>query len=119
VLEATGENLSKVELDHAIELKKHGRPPKGEERKGADRTLKRGSESADYIKARLRRDHPEIAERLEQGEFKSARQAGIAAGFVKNVPTVRLVDNIELIAQKLCEHLNPEQRRALAEALLQ
>jgi hypothetical protein len=118
VLEATGKNLSKVEVDHAIELKKHGRPPKGEERKGSDRTLKRG-DTADYIKARLRRDHPEIAERLEQGEFKSARQAGIAAGFVKNVPAIRLVDDINVIAQKLCQHLNPEQRRALAEALLQ
>jgi hypothetical protein len=82
-------------------------------------SLKQQGNSADYIKARLRRDHPEIAEQLEQGEFKSARQAGIAAGFVKNVPAIRLVDDINVIAQKLCQHLNPEQRRALAEALLQ
>jgi len=103
-------------------LRSHGgdrRSEQAKEDQGVIHTLERGTGNADYIKARLRRDHPEIAERLEQGEFKSARQAGIAAGFVKNVPTVRLVDNIELIAQKLCQHLNPEQRRALAEALLQ
>ena len=71
VLEATGKNLSKAEVDHAIELKKHGRPKKGEERKGSDLTLKTRGESVDYIKARLRRDHPEIAEALERGEFRS------------------------------------------------
>lgn len=92
---------------------------KAKEDQGDQITLKRGTTGADYIKARLRRDHPEIAEQLEQGEFKSARQAGIAAGFVKNVPAIRLVDDINVIAKKLCQHLNPEQRRALAEALLQ
>jgi hypothetical protein len=122
VLEATGENLSKLEVDHAIELKSHGGDRRSDEaRQDQDYniSLKQQGTSADYIKARLRRDHPEIAERLEQGEFKSARQAGIAAGFVKNVPAIRLVDDINVIAQKLCQHLNPEQRRALAEALLQ
>lgn len=44
--------------------------------------------SAEYIKARLRRDHPEIAEELERGEHRSARAAGIAAGFIKDVPSV-------------------------------
>ena len=93
VLEATGENLSKAEVDHAIELKAHGRPKKDEEGKSANRTLKkRGSESADYIRARLRRDHPEIAEELERGKHRSARAAGIAAGFIKDVPTVRMVE---------------------------
>lgn len=91
------------------QLSAHGRPKKGEERKGADRTLKRGSESADYIKARLRRDHPEIAKQLEAGEFKSARQAGIAAGFVKAIPTVRIVEDLEKVAESLRKHLNSEQ----------
>ena len=54
--------------------------------------MKRGSESADYIKARLRRDHPEIAEQLERGEYRSARAAAIAAGFIKDIPSVRLTD---------------------------
>lgn len=95
VLEATGENLSKAEIDHAIELKSHGgdrRSEQAKEEQGSVTTLKDPGRGVDYIKARLRRDHPEIAEQLEAGEFKSARQAGIAAGFVKDVPTVRMAD---------------------------
>jgi len=44
-------------------------------------SLKQHGNSAEYIETRLREQFPEIAERLERGEFKSARQAGIAAGF--------------------------------------
>lgn len=95
VLEAAGENLSKAEVDHAIELKAHGRPKKGEEGKGDNGTFKRGTNSADYIKARLRRDHPEIAEELQQGKHRSARAAGIAAGFLKDVPTIRMADPVK------------------------
>tara|TARA_A100001391_G_scaffold191393_1_gene164685 strand:- start:213 stop:845 length:633 start_codon:yes stop_codon:yes gene_type:complete len=95
VLEASGENLSKAEVDQAIELKAHGRPKKGEEIKGDQITLKRGTTGADYIKARLRRDHPEIAEELERGEHRSARAAGIAAGFIKDVPTIRMADPVK------------------------
>lgn len=55
-------------------------------------SLKSHGTSADYIKARLRRDHPEIAEQLERGEHRSARAAAIAAGFIKDIPSVRLTD---------------------------
>ena len=79
----------------AIELKAHGRPKKGEEIKGDQITLKRGTTGADYIKARLRRDHPEIAEELERGQHRSARAAGIAAGFIKDVPTIRMADPVK------------------------
>ena len=67
-----------------VKLGKRGRPKKGEE-KGADSTLKRGSESAKYLLARLVRDHhDDILARYEAGEFKSvaaaARVAGIKVG---------------------------------------
>lgn len=91
VLEASGENLSKAEVDKAIELKRHGGDRKSEEAQkdqGNNITLKRRGTDAEYIKARLRRDHPEIAEELERGEHRSARAAGIAAGFIKDVPSV-------------------------------
>lgn len=39
-----------------------------------------------YLRARLDRDHKEIAQALARGEYPSARAAGIAAGIVK-VPT--------------------------------
>jgi len=38
---------------------------------------------ADYIAARIKRDHPDVAARVEAGEFKSMRAAGIAAWVVK------------------------------------
>lgn len=43
--------------------------------------------SADYLTARLKRDHDAVFQRLEAGEFASVRQAAIAAGIVK-VPSV-------------------------------
>ena len=95
VLEASGENLSKAEVDHAIELKSHGgdrRSEQAQQDQGVNHNLIKGTGNADYIKARLRRDHPEIAEELEQGQHRSARAAGIAAGFIKDVPTVRMVE---------------------------
>lgn len=121
VLETTGENLSKAEIDHAIELKSHGgdrRSEQAQQNQGDIITLKRGTTGADYIKARLRRDHPEIAEALERGEFKSARAAAIEAGIIKPVPTIRLTDDINKVARAISRHLNNEQRIALAEALL-
>lgn len=106
------------ELEQAIKLKKRGRPKKGEERKGADGTFNRGSNNATYIQARLRRDHPEIAEELEQGKHRSARAAAIAAGIIRPVPTVRLVDDPQRVADAIRRHLSPEQIIKLAEALL-
>jgi hypothetical protein len=50
------------------ELKRRGRPKKGEELKGSNRTLKRGINTA-YLQARLRRDAPETADALERGEI--------------------------------------------------
>ena len=43
--------------------------------------------SADYLTARIARDHPDILEAMKRGEYRSVRQAAIAAGIVQ--PTVR------------------------------
>lgn len=115
VLEATGENMSKAKLDEVIELKLPGRPKKGKERKASDRSIKHG-ETADYIKARLKRDHPEIAEELKRGEHRSARAAGIAAGFIKDVPTVRMVEPTKA-AEAIVERVGVEFAAQLAIAL--
>ena len=55
-------------------------------------------ETVAYLKARLQRDHPEIADALDRGEFRSARAAAIEAGIIKPVPTVRLVDDMDKVA---------------------
>lgn len=79
-----------------------------------------GGESQAYILRRIKRDHPDIADRLQQGEFKSARAAGIAAGFIKpSPPTVRLVSDLSVVASKLRQHLTSDQLTQLVEALLE
>jgi hypothetical protein len=62
----------------------HGGDRRSEAAKQGDNiTLKERGTSTAYIKARLKRDAPEIAAKLASGEIKSARAAGIAAGIVK------------------------------------
>lgn len=50
-----------------------------------------GSNQATYIIRRLKRDFPEVAERLAAGEFKSARAAGLSVGIVKPPPPLRVL----------------------------
>lgn len=51
--------------------------------------------SRQYIEERLRREFPAIWKAYLNGEYKSARQAGIAAGFIKDShdPLMRLKSN--------------------------
>lgn len=46
-----------------------------------------GGNAAQYLVRRLKRDRPDLVERLAKGEIRSARAAAIEAGIVK-VPTV-------------------------------
>lgn len=43
----------------------------------------KGGNDSSYLTRRLKRDHPEIAEALAKGEFKSVRAAAIEAGIVR------------------------------------
>jgi hypothetical protein len=76
-----------------------------------------GTGNADYIRARLHRDHPEVAAALDRGEYRSARAAAIEAGIIKPVPTIRLVDDLSKVAAKLHQHLTAEQRKQLINLL--
>ena len=66
--------------------------------------------AADYLTARLMRDHDEIFQRLAAGEFSSVRQAAIAAGIVK-VPSV--LDRL----RKLWAKASDADRRAFMEEI--
>ena len=79
-------------------------------------SLKQHGTSAQYIKAKLKADHPEIAEQLERGEFRSARAAAIKAGIVKDVPTVRMVEPAKA-AQAIVQRVGVEFAEQLAVAL--
>jgi len=70
------------------ELGKIGRPPNKGEEKGADGTLKRGSNSKLYILSRLDRDgHSELAAKVRAGEM-FATVAALRAGYRKPAPPV-------------------------------
>lgn len=118
--------VTKAEVE--VALQSHGGDRRSEEARkareatidqGVIHTLERGTGNADYIRARLHRDHPEVAAALDRGEYRSARAAAIEAGIINPVPTVRLVNDIGKVADNLRKHLTNEQRIALAEALLQ
>lgn len=94
VLQATGRTapITPAEaMAAAPKLATHGRPTKGNENKGNIVTLKARGNSKEFLAARINRDHPEIAERVKAGEFKSIRAAAIVAGIVKvKTPLERL-----------------------------
>lgn len=81
--EAEAKTAAEV-MQRAPELAKHGGDRKTEAGRdqGRDATLKNRRDSS-YLAARLKRDHPEIAKRVEAGEFKSMRAAAIEAGIVR------------------------------------
>src|SRR4051812_47904294 len=65
----------------------------------------RGSTSAAYLVARLKRDAPDFARRLAAGEFKSARAAALAAGIIS--PPSALADLL-----RLWRRCTPKERAA-------
>ena len=82
----------------------------------SDHNLEIGRGAA-YLKARLRRDAPELAKALERGQFRSVRAAAIEAGIIKPVPTIRLVDDPAKVAAAIRKHLSAYQLQALIQLL--
>jgi hypothetical protein len=79
-------------LAAAPKLAMHGGDRKKEgSRSSVSVTLEKGGHRKTRLAARLNRDHPEIAERVKAGEFRSIRAAAIVAGIVKvKTPLERL-----------------------------
>ena len=69
-----------------------------------------GGNSSSYLVRRLKRDAPEIAEGLANGEYPSARRAAIAAGIIRE-PT--LLEQVFKLWGKLSE----EDKRIFADAV--
>lgn len=80
-----------------------------------------GSNRADYLIARIARDHPSIWERMKQGEFASVAAAAREAGI--NVPrktkTLALGNNMNRLAERLSKHYTQEQFAELSLRMLQ
>lgn len=101
-----------VAVEQIPALKPHGgdrRSKQAKQDQDDNVILKQQGNSAAYLKARLQRDHTEIAEALDRNEFKSARAAAIEAGIIKPVPTVRLVDDLNKVAASITKHLTNDQ----------
>ena len=59
------------------------RPTKDEDGNPNNVRVNGHGNSADYLTARIARDHPAILDRMKAGEFRSVRAAAIEAGIVK------------------------------------
>ena len=83
------------------------------------RTTKTGSRNPEYLLARIFRDHPDIFERVLNGEFDSVRAAARVAGIELATPkkTITLSNNVERVADTLKGHYEPEQLQRIIERL--
>lgn len=97
-------NLCKL-LKDSRPQRKRGGDRRSEDFKCDNGTIEKrthGSNSRQYIEERLRREFPAIWKAYLNGEYKSARQAGIAAGFIKDThdPVMRLKANWRKASKK-------------------
>jgi hypothetical protein len=71
-----------------------------------------------YLLRRIARDQPELLDQIGPDKpHRSARAAAIAAGIIKLVPTVRLVDDPAKVAASIRRHLSQDQIEALVAEL--
>jgi hypothetical protein len=77
-----------------------------------------GGNSADYLTRRIVRDHPDIAEKMRNGEYKSVRAAALDAKIVHPTTTIR-TDNAASIVATLRRQLDPETLAMVTKLLLE
>ena len=75
---------------------------------------KRGS---DYLSERIKRDHPDVAQRMEHGEFKSVAEAARAAGIYNRPKTIRAYPDKGKLASSLLSVYGVEGCQELIVAL--
>lgn len=76
----------------------------------------RPGENAEYLKARLARDEPEILERYKAGEFRSVRAAAIEAGIVNVKTRYSLPDDPQAAGRYLAQRVDREWFDSLIDA---
>lgn len=124
-IEGIGMNIEKVQniidgistpqelVFNSETLGPHGGDRSGKQ--GYNGTLKRGNKAM-YLTSRIKRDRPDIAKQMEKGKFKSAYQAGIAAGIIKPYANFR-TDDATLAIRALLKHFTVvELSKALEKA---
>jgi hypothetical protein len=99
--------------------KNGGRRNKGESHHAGQHTTRNGRQSTDYLSARIARDHPDIWERMKQGEFASVAEAARAAGIKLYKPKkIVLSDNVDRVADALIEHYGQDEIEQLRKRLM-
>ena len=73
--------------------------------------------SNQYLTRRLYRNYPDIFKRMEQGEFKSVRQAAIEAGIIK--PSFQCPIDVKRATRLLKKHFTKRQAKRIAKRLLE
>ncbi len=110
-----------IEQAKAQPLAEHGEIGNGRANESRVDVIKStdGGTSQAYLLRRIARDQPELLDQIGPDKpHRSVRAAAIAAGIIKPVPIVRLVDDPAKIAASIKKHLSPEQITALVEVLL-
>ena len=74
-----------------------------------------GGNDPSYLTARIRRDNPELAEKLEAGEFKSVRAAALAAGIVQ--PSFQCPADPIKASRRILRHFRDDRLTALLSEL--
>lgn len=65
-----------------------------------------GGTSADYLVARIARDHPSVHEKMKAGRYRSVRQAAIDAGIIKDRMRVSFyADDPERACKNIFKHM--------------
>jgi len=111
---------AKAQAAKAQPLAEHRRPTAGEQEankvaNGHSKPINQlSSNSQERILRRIARDQPELLDQIGPDKpHRSARAAAIAAGIIKPVPTVRLVDDPAKVAASIRRHLSQDQIAAL------
>lgn len=96
------------------EVAPHGGDRRSESNQVRDTNLKTGTDSAEYVLARLKRDDPELAEQVIRGDV-SPNAAAVAKGWRK--PRI-VLSTPERVADSIRAHMTRDQRLALARLLM-
>jgi len=70
--------------------------------------------SAEYLTARIARDHPDVLSRMRSGEFKSVRQAALSVGIVRPRASV-YVDDPDKVSEFLAKHFEIDDIKRIAD----
>jgi Arc/MetJ-type ribon-helix-helix transcriptional regulator len=100
-----------LQAEVAVALPLFGAKPKAKNQVDVINLKTPGGTHADYLTARIARDHPDILVRMKAGEFKSVRAAALEAGIVK--PTITVSKEPEAAARVLRKHFRGAALREL------